>query len=108
MRLNEHDLRRRQVNYDMMALRRRIQAELDGPGCMAGYRSLWHSLRMEGIQVPRIIVQQLLAEMDPEGRDLRMAHRLKRRQYQNPGPNHTWHCDGYDKLNHTDFPCMGA
>ena len=35
-RLNEHDLRRRQVNYDMMALRRRIQAELDGPGCMAG------------------------------------------------------------------------
>lgn len=107
-RLNEHDLRRRQVNYDMAALRSRIQAELDGPGCMAGYRSLWHTLRMEGIQVPRIIVQQLLAEMDPAGRDLRMAHRLTRRQYHNPGPNHAWHCDGYDKLKPYGFPVHGC
>ena len=63
---------------------------------------------MEVIQVPQIIVQQLLAEMDPEGRDLRMAHRLKRRQYQNPGPNRAWHCDGYDKLKPYGFPVHGC
>ena len=63
---------------------------------------------MEGFQVPRLIVQQLLAEMDPAGRDLRMAHRLKRRQYRNPGPNYAWHCDGYDKLKPYGFPVHGC
>ena len=44
-----------------------------------------HMLRMEGLYVPRIIVQGLLKELDPEGTQLRRARRLKRRIYYNPG-----------------------
>ena len=37
------------------------------------------TLELEGIRVPRIIAQDLLKEMDPEGSELRRKHRLKRR-----------------------------
>ena len=46
--------------------------------------------------------------MDPEGSELRKAHRLRRRIYQNPGPNYSWHCDGYDKLKPFGFPIYGC
>ena len=36
------------------------------------------------------------------------SHRLKRRVYQNPGPNYSWHIDGYDKLKCWGFPIHGA
>ena len=39
-----------------------------------------------------------LQEMDPEGCDRRRRRKLKRKVYTNPGPNHCWHIDGYDKL----------
>ena len=55
-------------------------------------------LQLRGIRVPRVVVQELLREIDPEGTELRRAHRLRRRRYHNPGPNYAWHCDGYDKL----------
>ena len=63
---------------------------------------------MEGLQVPRIVVQETLEELDPEGTERRKAHRLKQRQYHNPGPNHSWQVDGYDKLKPFDFPIHGA
>ena len=34
--------------------------------CCGGYRSVWHTLRLEGIQVPRKKVQETLKEVDPE------------------------------------------
>ena len=55
-------------------------------------------LQLEGIHVPRAIVQRVLSEVDPNGTELRKGHRLKRREYVNPGPNYAWHIDGYDKL----------
>jgi len=33
---------------------------------------------------------------------------LRRRTYQNPGPNYAWHIDGYDKLKHWGFPVHAA
>ena len=39
---------------------------------------------------------------------MRKAHRLKRRRYHNPGPNYSWHCDGYDKLKPYGFPIHGC
>lgn len=36
------------------------------------------------------------------------ARRLKRRIYHNPGPNHVWHVDGYDKLKPFGFAIHGA
>lgn len=107
-KLKSYGLRRRSVNADEDLVRRRIRQELEGPGCMSGYRALWHTLRLEGIFVPRHVVERLLREMDPEGRDLRSARRLRRRNYMSMGPNYRWHIDGYDKLKPYGFPVHGC
>lgn len=73
-----------------------------------GYRSIWYTLAMEGIRVPRVFVQDLLKEMDPEGSEFRRKYRLKRRTYQNPGPNYSWRVDGHDKLKSSGFPIHEA
>ncbi|EDO47548.1 predicted protein [Nematostella vectensis] len=65
---------------------------------------LWHNLRMKGILVPRVVVQEMLKEIDPNGVELRKAHKLKRRVYRSLGPKSTWHADGYDKLKPYGFP----
>lgn len=43
---------------------------------------------MEGLRVPRVVVQDILRKLDPQGTELRKAHRLKRRVYSNSGPNY--------------------
>jgi hypothetical protein len=49
--------------------------ELDGCGSLLGYRAMWKQMRSKyGIQVPRLAVQKLLKELDPEGSKLRKAH----------------------------------
>ena len=86
---------------------------------MKEFRSCWmglnvwlaigqHTLRKEGIQVPRLVVQQKLKELDPEGCEMRKRKVLRRRHYNNPGPNYIWHVDGYDKLKPYGFPIHGA
>jgi hypothetical protein len=74
-RLGALDLCRRSVDFDEGEIRARIQQELDGPGCTAGYRSVWHTLRLEGFQVPRKTVERYLREMDPEGCEAGTRHR---------------------------------
>ena len=71
-------------------------------------RHVWHSLQLKGYQVPRQVVELLLRELDPDGSQLRKRHKLKRRQYHNPGPNAVWHADGYDKLKPYGFPVHGC
>ena len=66
---------------------------INGPCSSLGYRSIWHILEMEGLRVPRVIVQDLLKEMDPDGTEVRRKHCLKRRMYHNPGPTYAWHID---------------
>ena len=46
--------------------------------------------------------------MDPEGRESRRRHRLRRRFYSNPGLNYAWHIDGHNKLKSFDFAIHGA
>ena len=89
-------------------VQRRIHQIVHGSGSSGGYRSVWHTLEMEGLKTPRIIVQDLLKEIDPDGTDRRKRHCLKRRLYNNPGPNYAWHIDGYDKLKPWGFPIHGA
>lgn len=101
-------LRRKNNNYDLNAVRHSVQEELDGPGCSGGYRAVWHTLQMEGKQVPRETVRTLMNELDPEGVQGRRARRLRRRSYYTPGPNHSWHVDGYDKLKPYGFPIHGC
>jgi len=92
----------------MQMVRQRVSEIIDGPGSSGGYWTIWHTLEMEGLRVPRIVVQDMLKELDPEGTKLRKAHRLKRRLYANRGPNDAWHMDGYDKLKPFGFAIHGA
>ena len=61
---------------------------VDGPDSAGGYRTLWHSLQMEGLSVPRAVVQSLLKEIDHVGTETRKGHKLRRRKYENPGSNY--------------------
>ena len=95
------------VNEDM--LKELIRVELNGPRCMGGYRSVWHSLHLvHGISVPRNTVAVLLKEIDPIGVVIRKRRRLRRREYCSSGPNYAWHADGYDKLKDFGFPIHGC
>ncbi|XP_076801766.1 uncharacterized protein LOC143446142 [Clavelina lepadiformis] len=87
---------------------KRIEELLDGPSSFGGYRSVWHTLQMEGLRVPRLYVADVLRNIDPKGCEARRAHRLRRREYHNPGPNYAWHTDGYDKLKPFGFSIHGA
>ena len=113
-RLKVYGLRRRgffereDAENNIERARQEIQEIINGPGSCAGYRTTWHTLEMKGLRVPRIIVQDILKELDPDGCNLRKARRLRRRIYHNPGPNHAWHMDGYDKLKPFGFPIHGA
>ena len=59
-----------------------------GFGSSNGYRYIWHILNREGIQIPRIRVQQMLKEIDSEGSELRRRHRLKTLVHVNQGPDY--------------------
>ncbi len=107
-RLSDMGLKRKNVTYSIDSVRDRIKKEIDGPGCSGGYRSVWHTIRLEGMQVPRKVVQNTLRELGPEGCEERRAKCLRRRRYINPGPNHVWHMDGYDKLKPYGFPIHGC
>ena len=107
-RLKMLGLGRKSMDFNEQEVRERIMREIDGPGSMSGYRSMWHTLQREGYMVPRQTVEDLLKELDPEGCRIRRAKRLRRRVYVNPGPNYCWHLDGYDKLKPFGFPIHGC
>ena len=106
--IKRYGLKRQRPDYNIDEVKVSIQQIINGHGCLQGYRAVWHTLQLRGMRVPRIIVQQLLREIDPEGTELREVHRLRRRTYHNPGPNYAWHCDGYDKLKPFGFPIHGC
>ena len=45
----------------------RVAEELDGPVCMSGYRCIWHTLCLNGLQVSQRVVAGVVRELDPEG-----------------------------------------
>ena len=107
-RLRQYQLRRRTPTYDLNLVREAILRELSGPGCSSGYRSMRHTLHLQNIQVPRHVVENVMRELDPDGCEQRRSRALQRRRYSSPGPNHTWHVDGYDKLKPFGFPVHGC
>ena len=95
-RLKEYGLQRRRNVVDRDRVRQCIVQEVDGSGRNLGYRAMWRRLQSKhGVQVPRLVVQNILRQVDPEGSKLRRANRLRRRSYLNPGPNYCWYTDGY-------------
>ena len=102
-------LKRRNPQYNLDLERDNVRVLLDGPESSRGYRSIWHtSLQMNGMRIPRIVTEQLVRELDPGGVQGRMEHRLKRTTYLNAGPNHSCHCNGYDKLKLYGFLIHGC
>ncbi|CAB3979164.1 Hypothetical predicted protein [Paramuricea clavata] len=78
-RIKAYGLRRREPDYDVNEIRAAIEDIVDGYGSTQGYRAVWHTLQLKGLRVPRIVVQEILKEIDPEATEMRRAHRLKRR-----------------------------
>ena len=107
-RLSEYALTKK-GNCSARRVRSIIHREIQGPSGQLGYRGMWHLLRSSyGISIPRDNVMTMLKELDPDGTEARKAHRLKRRQFISPGPNYSWHADGYDKLKPYGLPIHGA
>ena len=105
----KYNLRRRRSQSTAHEIRRALCYELNGPGCLLGYRAMTRCLRTRyNLRVSRDTVMRLLKEIDPAGVAQRRARRLQRRIYRCPGPNATWHIDGYDKLTPFGFGISGC
>ena len=61
-RLKEYNLSRRNKckNSSLDYVRSCIKSLVDGPESCGGYRTIWHSLEMKGMRVPRSIIQSML------------------------------------------------
>ena len=81
---------------------------LDGSESPREYRSSWYGLQMNGMRVPMTVIEQLVKELDSVEVQERKAHPLKRRTYQNSGPDHFWHYDGHDQFKPYGFPANGC
>ncbi|CAH3019489.1 unnamed protein product [Porites evermanni] len=112
--MNVRTLKRRLVKYKLSRnetwrseeeVKNIIKEEMQGSGCLSGYRKMWHLLKIKyNMHVPRNMVAQILHDLDPEASSLRKKKKLKRRHYLSHGPNQCWHIDGYDKLKPFGFP----
>ena len=100
-RLTKWNPSRKNVQYNINTVESAIRELLNGSNSLLGYLSIWHTIRLKGIAVPRIVVQELMKEIDPEGVKHRKRHKLRRREYYCPGPNGSWNAGGYDKLSLT-------
>ena len=70
------------INYDtpVAAVSDAVQKELEGPGKLLGYRAMNQKLRTEhNVQVPRHLVYNVMAELDPEGLEARNLQRKKKK-----------------------------
>lgn len=94
-KLQEMGLKRRGNPLDEDIVREVIRREIQGAGELAGYRYIWHALRLRHrMHVPRSLVCKIMKEIDPKGVEERVARRLTRRNYVSSGPNFCWHVDG--------------
>ncbi|KAK0151963.1 hypothetical protein N1851_006662 [Merluccius polli] len=97
-RLNMLGLFRRKAQSDLLELALFLQQQLDRYGILHGYRFMHLQCIQAGLIVSQSTVRCVMKILDPEGVQMRLRQHLRRRQYQNPGPNFLWHVDGYDKL----------
>ncbi|XP_013415563.1 uncharacterized protein LOC106177367 isoform X2 [Lingula anatina] len=97
-RLNVLEIKRHE-HVPVQELRDIIQQEVVVCGGLAGVRRIYDQCRQKyHKKVKRIDVQEILREVDPEGRKLRIRRALNRRVFKSQGPNWIWSVDGNDKL----------
>ena len=78
-----------------------VKKELDGPGRLLGYRAMKHKLRTEhNVQVPRHLVHNVMAELDPERLEARSLQKKKKPKGNFTSEGRLWvvSLDGHDKL----------
>ena len=79
-----------------------VHKELEGPGKLLGYRAMNQKLRTEhNVQVPRHLVYNMMAELDPEGleaRNLQQKKKKKKGHFTSEGPLRVVSLDGHGKL----------
>ena len=69
-RLEQYGLyqRGKNINHDNLRLAyQKIEEIVNGPGVSGGYRTVWHTMEMEGIRIPRKFVQNVF-KGDSSGR----------------------------------------
>ena len=99
-RILKQNKRRRRLQYspDEQVVAHML-GEMELSGQCVGYRSMWQMLVVNhNLRIPRDEVLRIMRLVDPVGKEMRKAHRLKRRQYYARGANFIRHVDGYDKL----------
>lgn len=89
---------RRKQHTDLEEVMAFIQQEIHRSGQMQGYRWLHLRAIQTGYVVQQDTVRRIISLLDPQGVATRKAQRLRRRRYNNKGPNALWHMDSYDKL----------
>ena len=97
-KLNDLVLKRKEANCDDI-VRELIKHEMEGAGALAGYRYIWHVLRIRHhVNVPRSQVASIVKETDPQGVQEKRSPWLRGRVYVSYGPNFCRHLDGRCKL----------
>ena len=85
--MQSFNLARGRDAIDVDMIREAIRKEMDGSGCLFGYRSMWHSLKMgHGLTAPRDLVQRLMKEIDPDGCELRKKKKAETQKLLELGP----------------------
>ena len=106
--LRKYGLFRRKNYSSMNEIILALRMLLKESGSSLGYRRIHQKLRQLGCFIDKETVRLCLKMLDPAGVELRICSRLQRRVYLSPGPDHTWHIDGYDKLKPYGFAIHGA
>ena len=109
-KLKDLGLKRRQTDFDEETVRLCIEKEIQEAGLLAGYRYIWHALRLRHhLIVPRGVVSDIMKEIDQDGVRERKVRRLRRRTYVSFGPNFARHIDGmyiircYNRVNTSEL-----
>jgi len=97
-RLKELGLSRRIDYTPINIVSRYLEVYIQGSNQLHGYKWMHRKRISNGFVVKQETVRSILKIIDPDGVEIRSRKRLRRRLYFNPGPNHTWHTDCYDKL----------
>ena len=67
-RLHHFGIRYTAYSVDLDEVKGAVEKEMKGPGCLLGYRSLHKKVReVHGLNVPRNLVYDVMADLNPEG-----------------------------------------
>jgi hypothetical protein len=76
-----------------------INREIQRSGQYIGYRTLWRRFMLDyHMYIKRDDVMEIMRATDPDGVEMRKAHRLRRRAFYAKGPSFIWHMDSYYQL----------